>query len=201
MTRFVKFLCPLLGVAVLTIVPEARAILANAWHIPDNAGDLGVNMRSPEFDFSTTNTVTVYSGVQKLNNSYGTANQTGGWLFYKGVTQGSWSSNALGFHLNGGPSTNNQYWKATFSTAGFGTNEVIQYYLYLTFDGVNNVSNTYVCAPTGFGDKGGVVATNAATAQASPFTVRNRPAWLYHSNNRVVSPGTNASLSNVECWL
>src|SRR6266496_3941827 len=94
---------------------QSHAILANAWHIPDNAGDLGVNMRNPESDFSTTNTLTIYSGIQKLNNSYGTANQTGGWLFYKGVTQGSWSSNALSFHLNGGPSPNNQYWKATLN--------------------------------------------------------------------------------------
>ncbi len=180
---------------------QADAILANAWHIPDNAGDLGVNMRSPEFDFSNTNTVTIYSGIQKLNNSYGTANQTGGWLVYKGVTQGSWSSNALGFYLNGGPSPNNQYWKATFNTAGFGTNEVIQYYLYLTFDGGNNVSNTFVYAPTGLGDKVGATTSSAVVAQANPYTVRNRAAWLFHGNNRVVTAGTNANVSNIDLWL
>ncbi|TAK93942.1 MAG: hypothetical protein EPO07_17465 [Verrucomicrobia bacterium] len=181
---------------------QSHAILANAWHIPDNAGDLsGTNMCGPEFEFSTTNTITIYSGVQKFGNSYGTANQTGGWLFYKGATQGSWSSNALGFYLNGGPSPNNQYWKATFNTSAFGTNEVIQYYLYLTFDGGNNVSNTFIYAPAGFGDKGGATTGTNATAQASPFTLRNRCAWLYHGSNRVVTQGTNASVSNIECWL
>ena len=193
--------CFLIFIFAFLIQFPARAILANAWHIPDNAGDIGVNMRSPEFDFSTTNTVTIYSGIQKLNNSYGTANQTGGWLVYKGATQASWSSNALAFHLNGGPSPNNQYWKATFNTAGFGTNEVIQYYLYLTFDGANNVSNTFVYAPTGLGDKVGATTSSVAAAQANPYTVRNRAAWIFHGNNRVVTPGTNANVSNIDLWL
>ena len=86
----------------------------------------------------------VYSGIQKFNNPYGTANQTGGWVIYKGATQSAWSSNALSFYLNGGPSPNNQYWSASFNTTNFGTDEVIQYYLYLTFDGVNGVQNTYL---------------------------------------------------------
>lgn len=83
-------------------------MLANGWHIPDNTADLGVTMRSPEFEIGTNTTVTVHSGVQKYNNSFGTANQTGGWLIYKGQTQGTWSSNALSFYLNGGPSPNNR---------------------------------------------------------------------------------------------
>lgn len=182
-------------------VPQAQAVLANAWHIPDNAGDLGVSMRNPEFDLGPSTTVTVYSGLQKFGNAYGTANQTGGWLFYKGATQATWSSNALSFHLNGGPSPNNQYWKATFSTASFGTNEVIQYYLGLTFDGANSVSNTFLHAPAGFGDNGGATTASSAVAQASPFTVRNRPAWLFHGSNRVLSPGTNANVSNIELRL
>src|ERR1041385_7427351 len=101
----------------LACVPRSQAVLANAWHIPDNTNDLGFHMRNPEFEFSTTNTVTVYSGLQKFNNSFGTANQTGGWLYFKGATQGSWSSNALSFHLDGGPSPNNQYWKGIFNTS------------------------------------------------------------------------------------
>ena len=113
------------GALLLGTTHEAFAVLANGWHIPNNSNDLGFNMRNPEFEFGTSNTVTVYSGIQKFNNSYGTANQTGGWVLYKGVTQGSWSSNALAFHLNGGPSPDNQYWKATFNTSAFGTNEVI----------------------------------------------------------------------------
>ena len=181
-------------------MPRAAAVLANAWHIPNNSNDLGFTMRNPEFEFGPSNTVTVYSGIQKFNNpGYGTANQTGGWLLYKGVTQGSWSSNALAFHLNGGPSPDNQYWKATFNTSAFGTNEVIQYFLYLTFN--SGADNTYIYAPTGLGDKGGSTTATYATAAASPYTVRNRPAWLFHASNRVTSPGTNASVNNVECWV
>ena len=180
---------------------QARAVLANAWHIPDNTADLGFHMRNPQFEFSTTNTITVYSGIQKLNNSFGTANQTGGRVFYKGATSGTWSSNGLSFHLNGGPSPDNQYWKATFNTSTFGTNEVIQYYLQLNFDGVNSVSNTFLYAIAGRGDKGGNTTATQAVAQASPFTIRNRPAWLYHANNRVLSPGNDASHNHVACWL
>ena len=97
----------------LSASPRCFGVLANAWHIPDNTSDLGFNMRNPEFEIGTNTTVTVYQGVQKYNNpGYGTANQTGGTLYYKGLTQGSWSSTALQFHLDGGPSPNNQYWKA-----------------------------------------------------------------------------------------
>src|SRR5262245_9820277 len=101
---------------------------ANAWHIPDNAGDLGFTMRTPEFEIGPATTITVYQGLQKFNNpGYGTANQTGGTLFFKGLSQGVWGSTNLQFYLDGGPSPNNQYWKASFSSSIAGTNEVIQY--------------------------------------------------------------------------
>ncbi len=176
---------------------RAQAVLANAWHIPDSNGDLGFNMRNPEFEIGTNTTIAVYSGVQKFNNSYGTANQTGGWVIYKGATQSSWRSNALNFYLNGGPSPNNQYWSNSINSTNFGTDEVIQYYLYLTFDGVNNVSNTYVYG----GDGSSLTTASQSTAAASPFTVRNRPAWLFHANNRVVVPGSATNSSNVSFWI
>ena len=158
-------------------------------------------MRNPEFELGPATTITVYSGLQKLNNSFGTANQTGGTLFYKGLSQGVWNSTNLQFHLDGGPSPNNQYWKATFSSSTVGTNEVLQYYLYLVFDGVNGVQNTYLYAPTGQGDAGGATTTNQTTAAGAPFTVRNRPAWIYHVNNRVVDSGADANSRNVEFWV
>jgi len=190
---------PVLAALVLLtgFTPDARAVLANAWHIPDNTGDLGFNLRNPEFEIGTNTVVTVYSGIQKYNNSYGTANQTGGWVIYRGANQSSWSSNALSFYLNGGPSPNNQYWKASFNTTNFGTDEVIQYYLYLTFDGVNGVQNTYVYG----GDGSSSTTVSQSTAAASPFTIRNRPAWLFHANNRVIVPGTVTNSSNVSFWI
>ena len=189
-----------LAVAALWLATgsPAAASLANAWHIPDNAGDLsGTNMRSPENKIGPASTITVYSGLQKLNNSFGTANQTGGWVIYKGATQSSWSSNALSFFQDGGPSPNNQYWNASFNSANFGTNEVIQYYLCLTFDGVNGVATTYL-----YGSDGGSSTTGSpGAAAASPFTIRNRPAWLYHAGNRVLTSGTNLNLCNASFWI
>ena len=180
---------------------QCSAVLANCWHIPDNTNDLGFNMRNPEFELGPGSTITIYSGLQKYSNSFGTANQTGGTVFYKGLSQGVWNATNLQFYLNGGPSTNNQYWRASFSTSTVGTNEVIQYYLYLTFDGVNGVQNTYLYAPTGKGDAGGNTTDTQSIAATSPFTIRNRPAWLYHANNRVIDPGSDASHNNVEFWI
>ncbi len=196
-----RFFLPVFLVVALgwLFVPcsHAAAVIGNVWHIPDNSGDLGFNMRNPEFEIGSNTTITVYQGLQKLNNSYGTANQTGGTVYYKGQSQGSWSSTNLSFYLNGGPSPNNQYWKASFSTTNFGAEEVIQYYIYVTFDGVNGLVNTYLYG----GDGQSFATTNQATAMGSPFTVRNRPAWIYHANNRVVTPGSDASHNNVDFWV
>ena len=175
----------------------ARAVLANAWHIPDDTADLTNNMRNPEFEIGTNTIVTVYSGEQKYNNSFGTANQTGGWVVYKGASQSAWSSNSLGFYLNGGTNPNNQYWSATFSPTNIGPDDVIQYYLLLTFDGVNGVQNTYLYAG---GDSSSLTTATPGTAAASPFTIRNRPAWLFHGNNRVVNPNPGGTNSTVNFW-
>src|SRR5437763_7067253 len=134
----------LIWIFCLGSTAQSWGTLANAWHIPDNNTDLsGVHMRDPWIEISNNPaspaTVTIYSGVQKFSNSFGTANQTGGTLYYKGATQNVWQTASLGFHLNNG---NNQYWKASFSTAAFAANEVIQYYLYLTFD--SGAENTYI---------------------------------------------------------
>jgi glycosidase len=176
---------------------RAGAVLANGWHIPDNSGDLGFKMRNPEFEVGANTSITVYSGLQKYNNPYGTANQTGGTLYFKGAAQGAWSSTNLQFYLNGGPTPNNQYWSASFNSSLFGTNEVIQYYFYLTFDGVNSVSNTYVYG----GDSGSLTTASQAAAAASPFSLRNRAAWLWHNTNRVVSSGPDPTRVSVDFWV
>ena len=190
------------ALVVLTIALSARsasAVVANAFHIPDDNGEplsptlSGIHMRNPEFEVATSTVVTIFSGVQKFNNSYGTANQTGGLLFYKSTTQANWSSNALAFTNNNG---NNQYWSASFNSSAFGADDVIQYYLYLTFDGVNGVQNTYVYG----GDASSSATTSQSVAIASPFTIRNRPAWIFHSGNRVIDAGSDATHNNVEFW-
>ena len=166
----------------------AFAVLANAWHIPDNTSDLGFSMRNPESEIGTNTSVTVYTGLQKFNNSYGTANQTGGTVFYKQLSQATWSSVELQFYLNGGPNPNNQYWRASFRPAAPPTNEVIQYYLRLTFDGVNELTNTYLYAPSGRNDTGSITTSDQKTAEADPFTFRIRPARLNLTTNNAPAP-------------
>ncbi len=149
-------------------------------------------MRSPRFEFGNTGNVRVFTGVQKFNNpGYGTANQTGGTLYYKGEGSGTWLTASLIFHANGSPGDpgdsngNNQYWYADFNLSNVVANEVIQYYVYLTFDA--GAESSYLYAGSTGGDSGSLVTNVQATAQAAPFTVRNRPAWVFHSNNRVVN--------------
>src|SRR5438045_3772057 len=99
MKRYALFL--LAGVIIVLNAPECFGVLANAWHIPDNSGDLNLHMRDPEFEIGPSTIITVYSGLQKFNNSFGTANQTGGTLYYKGLSQAIWSSTNLQFYTNG----------------------------------------------------------------------------------------------------
>ena len=179
------------------VAPQAQAVLANAWHVPDNTVDLGRHMRSPEFEIGTNTAIAVFSGVQKWNNAYGTANQNGGTLFYKGATQTNWNSAPFNWYTNTSPvSTNNQYWRAVFNSATVAYSEVIQYFLYLTFDGVNGVQNPYVHG----GDGLSLTTANSNTAAASPFSIRNRAAWLFHNNNRVLNGGTDPARRDVSFW-
>ena len=176
-------------VTLYCFVPEAGAILANAWHIPDNSVSAigNLHMRNPEFEIGNATGITVYSGVQKFDNSYGTANQTGGTVFYKGASQSVWQQVSLDFaanDLNG----RDQYWRGTINSSTVGPNEVIQYYLYLTFS--SGAENTYIYAPSGLGDRGGNVTNVQATAAGAPFTIRNRAAFNFHSDNRVVNGNT-----------
>ncbi|MDP3851024.1 MAG: hypothetical protein Q8Q59_11000 [Luteolibacter sp.] len=174
----------LISILLPLIAGKAHAVLPNAWHVPDNlivSGDGGTTptMRSPRVEFGNTGTVRVYSGLQKLNNPE-TYNQTGGALFYKSSDQGAWNEVPLAFHANDG---NDQFWYGDITLANVTANKVIEYYIYLTFD--SGAENSYIY---GGGDQGGALVTNNnGTASANPFTVRNRPAWVFHSNNRVTN--------------
>ena len=203
-----RFGLSILAFVVFAATPQTHATLADAGHRPFNAdvpkadGDPlpRRQFREPYVEISNNpanpTTVTVYSVLRKFNNpGYGTANQTGGTLFIKGASQGVWTQIPLGFHANDGDF---QYWKARFSTGpntsdgngpitgiNVAANEVIQYYLYLTFDA--GAENTYIFAGPGFGDLASQVTNNQAAAATNAFTIRNRPAWIFHANNRVIS--------------
>ncbi|HEY4281902.1 MAG TPA: hypothetical protein VGM62_02485 [Chthoniobacterales bacterium] len=194
-------------VVALGFAPESRAALADAGHRPFNSDVPRVDgsptprrqYREPYVEISNNpanpTTVTIYSVVRKFNNSFGTANQTGGTLYVKGASQGVWTEIPLGFHAN---ESDFQYWKARFSTGpntsdvdgpitgiSVAANDVIQYYLYLTFN--SGAENTYIFAGTGFGDLASQVTSSQATAATNSFTIRDRPAWIFHANNRVIN--------------
>lgn len=183
------------------VVPQAFATLADCAHRPFNADVPNANgnpnprrqFREPYVEISnnpaTPTTITAYTVVRKFNNPFGTANQTGGTLFYKGASQGVWQSVSLGFHANEGDF---QYWKASFSSNAFAANEVIQYYFLLTFD--SGAENTYIYAPLGFGDQNSQTTNQQSQAATFAFTIRNRAAWIFHANNRVTSG------SDVQFW-
>ena len=172
---------------------DTTVTTANAWHIPDNSTDsAGTHMRNPEFEFDQTTAITFYTGLQKYSNAFGTANQTGGYLYVKKASSTTWTPVTLSFYSNNG---NNQYWSAsyTFSAAnGYGVDDVIQYYFALTFDtsgGAASVATTYIYG--GNGDAGGSGATGTtateSVAQGKPFSLRDRPAFVYHNNDRVIN--------------
>ena len=64
-----------------------------------------------------------------------------------------------------------------------------------TFD--SGAENTYLYG----GDGGSSTTASQATAASNPFTLRNRPAWLFHAGNRVISPGSDDSHNNVDFWI
>src|SRR3954471_12365563 len=104
--RFRPFYLALLF--LLAALPEAFAVLADCGHRPFNADVPNVDgnpnprrqFREPYVEISNNpaspTTITVYTVVRKFNNSFGTANQTGGTLFFKGANDGVWQSVGLG---------------------------------------------------------------------------------------------------------
>ncbi|MBM3862354.1 MAG: hypothetical protein FJ385_00150 [Verrucomicrobia bacterium] len=153
---------------VPTQVPTALPV---AWHRPSyNEGLINSTMRAPAYEIATGASFTVYQGVRKFNNpGYGTANQTGGTLYYRAGTSGTWSQTALSWHANNG---DYQFWKAT--VPGSATNGVVQYYVRITFDsGV---------APACFlygSDNASTVTTDESAAQSQPFSLRDRVSWVF----------------------
>ena len=185
----------LIVLVVAGLVSPAHAIVANAWHIPSvtqtgliepAAGGPQVTMRFPFVEISPTGTFTVYTGFFKNNGAGG--NQTGGSVFYRKGASGAWSSASLGFHANVPDNTNvqNQFWKGTVNLGAgglnAGANEVIQYYVVATF---SDRDTTYLYG--GDLDGNNLATATLATAQAAPYSYRNRPAWIFHAGNRVVS--------------
>ncbi len=153
----------LIALALLHFNFRADAALANCWHIPDNASDLGFTLRNPETAIGVNMVVRFYTGVYKFNGATQLCNQTGGILYFKTSAQSSWSSTNLSFYSN---ASANQYWQTALPSGIFSGGDTVQYFFLLTFDGYAGVSNTWL-----YGNNAGSTATASSnTAAASPFT-------------------------------
>jgi len=153
-------LAKLLPVADVNTLPSALA-----WHRPNYREPLiNSSMRTPT-PVLLSNDVTIFSGLKKFNNTndvntYGMANQAGGWLFYRTSGVVAWSSNALSFHANSG---DYQFWKATVPGVSART---FEYYLQLDFEsGARTTFSHYANNIEGF-----TATTNQTAAASSPYT-------------------------------
>ena len=189
--------------ALISTVPLIAAPSDQVWHIPfvqqvpENDGGTSnfFQMRTPYVEIDPAGTFTVYQGFFKDGGNNG--NQTGGTVYYRNAsTAGAWQTVALGFHANEG---GNQFWKADIDLGPTGLNagddDVIEYYLLVTFDGVSgsNPDDTYIYG--GDLDTGDQLETDTeSVAQASPYSFRNRPGWAFHADNRVIIG------DNVQFW-
>jgi hypothetical protein len=142
-------------------------------------------MRDPLYE-AADNDLTIYQGFFKNGGANG--NQTGGTLYYRSIPRGgsptAWSSVALNFHADAGI---NQFWKATLPSSGIGPADVIEYYIEVTFDGVtgSNPETTYLYG--GDLQNNFAATTTESAAQASPYSIRNRPGWIFHAENRTIA--------------
>ncbi|MGA0845773.1 MAG: hypothetical protein ACO3RV_04465, partial [Luteolibacter sp.] len=173
--------------AVLCAFANASAAPGIVWHEPVYAHpDLGgPTMRSPLYEVADAS-VTIYQGFWKNGGANG--DQNGGEVSYRFVPRGAdpgvWQSAPLQFHSNVG---GNQFWKAELPTTNAGADDVIEYFIKVTFtDGVgSNPETTYLHG----GDlrNGFAATTSLAEAQNEPYSIRNRPGWISHSGNRIAA--------------
>lgn len=171
----------LIRVTVLVmLLPMAWGQLANVWHLPATfESQIETTMRAPLYEVKDHDVV-IHQGFFKDGDAGG--NQNGGSVKYRVVPRngspGSWETVNLGFGEDVGA---NQYWEATIPTTGIDADDVIEYYVVTTF---SDRDTTYLYGP----DSGGSFTTDEENiAQTNPFSIRNRPGWIFYANNRIVS--------------
>jgi hypothetical protein len=156
------------------------------WHEPAYAHpDIGVTMRNPVYE-AKDNDLTIYQGFWKDGGNNG--NQNGASLWYRttsrGGSPGAWTSTGFTGVIDVPP---NQFWTFTLPSAAIAATDVIEYYIHVTFDGVtgSNPDNTFIYG----GDlkDGFFKSTVEADARANPYSIRNRPGWIFHASNRSIA--------------
>jgi glycosidase len=167
-------------------LPAAFAAPGNVWHLPSvTESKISSTMRNPVYEIKAANP-TIYQGFFKNGGAGG--DQNGGTVNYRivprGGPAGSWQPVPLGFHLNhpSNADPQDQFWKAVLPTTSLAATDVVEYYITATFSGGSR-ETTYLYGRDGSSQ----TSTVEATAQASPFSIRNRPGWIFHANNRSIA--------------
>ncbi|MFZ4682922.1 MAG: hypothetical protein ACOYMS_10490, partial [Terrimicrobiaceae bacterium] len=176
----------LIGISCLWIsLVTLHAAPGVVWHIPagNEAQIGGVTMRSPLYEIEAGNTV-FYQGFFKNYGAGGDQNGSGNLMYRvtpRGGPVGPWTAASLAFHSN---SLANQYWKAELPASTWNATDVVEYYFKVTFQ-PGGPETTYLYG----GDQTGkqFTSTVEADAQANPFSIRNRPGWIFHNNNRTIA--------------
>ena len=176
------------GLVITGLVAAAAAAasgaIGNAWHVPEGTHVPGAaTMRAPLSEIGPATAVTIHSGSQ-FQGAGNPGNQTGGWLVWR-ARGGTWQSTSLVFHAESG---NDKFWRAVLDTSAFGPADVLEYYLKITY---SDRDDTFVHG----GDGASLATASEAVAQAAPFSIRDRPAWVFHGGNRTTSG------SNVTFWV
>jgi hypothetical protein len=144
------------AVALLCGAGSAQADLGNCWHFPTNEEPVSVTMRNPTNPAPAVDTY-VYVGNYQLD-----ADMTGGTVFYKESTAGSWSSTNLSYDTTEG---DNNFWNTAIPSNAVALGETLQYYLQVDYSN-GGADTTFLGTSTQLDNVKYATATNAA---AHPF--------------------------------
>lgn len=164
----------------------AVATPGEVWHEPALVHpDLGTTMRNPLYEAKDHDLV-IIQGFWKKGGDNG--NQTGGSLWYRvtprGGSPGGWQEVALGWVSDAGQ---NQFWQATLPSAAIAASAVIEYYLQVNFDGTTGSKPQTTYLHGGDQKDRFLKTTDSEVARQNPYSIRNRPGWIFHANNRILA--------------
>ena len=163
---------------VLVTNPVFKASVGNAFHIPGNfEADLPrPTMRFPLNAISADTAVEIFNGNQ-FRGAGNPGNQlgTGSAVFYRAITNSTWTELPMAFVAQGTVNTNNKYFGATIPAGTFQAGDVVQYYIRVPYD---DHLPTYLYGT----DTTRNETEFEAVAQAAPYTFTVQGSYLSISN-------------------
>jgi alpha-D-xyloside xylohydrolase len=173
---------------LLTTNANFLANPGNAWHIPNNPEALASlpSMRVPLSGMLSNTAVALYNGNQDIGPGGNPGNQTqaGSLIFFKHITNSTWSTLPMFFYTGGG---NNKYYSNSIPANTFSGGDTVQYYLRIWY---TDHLPTYL-----YGNDNASFATEVeSVAQADPFSYTVQwplePTGSYISYTNLSTSGT-----------